>query len=72
MSFSCSINTQSFPNDKSSSFSQFISGKPRNPQKLLRYLNGIVTSTFKISTTCRFASSSFPGRAGVFHTMFAL
>ena len=45
-----SINTQSFAHDKSSSVSQFISGKSRNLQKLLRYLGEIVTSTFKIGT----------------------
>ena len=46
----CAINTQYFVHDKSSSISQFISGKSRNLRKLLRYLSGIVTSEFKAST----------------------
>ena len=44
---SSSINTQFFKNFKSCSVSQFIKGKSRNLQKLLRYLSGIVTSVFK-------------------------
>ena len=50
MLFSCSIDTQSFFRDKSSSVSQVISGKYRNFQKLQRYFSGIVTSTFKAGT----------------------
>ena len=46
----CSINTQFFVHDKSSSISQFISGKSRNLQRVLRYLSGIVTSAFKAGT----------------------
>ena len=38
-----SINTQSFVHDKSSPISQFTNGKSRDLQKLLRYLNGIVS-----------------------------
>ena len=41
---------QSFVHDKSSSIAQFISFKSKNLQKLLRYLSGIVTSTFKAGT----------------------
>ena len=52
--------------------SQIIIGKSRNLQKLLRHLSEIVTSTFKVGTVCRFASPSFPGRAGVFPTIFVL
>ena len=64
------INTQSFFHDKSSSISQFIDGKSRDLQKLLRYLSGIVTSTFKFGTGSRFASPSFPVFSGVFPTIF--
>ena len=46
----CSINTQSFVHDKSSSTLQLLKGKWRKLQKLLRYLSGIVTSTFKVGT----------------------
>ena len=53
------INTWSFVHNKSSSVTQFISSKSRNLQKLLRYLSRIVTSTFKVGTAGRFASSSF-------------
>ena len=66
----CSIHTKSFVHDKSSFISQFISGKSRNVLKLLRYLSGIVTSTFTVGTTGRSASPSFPGRHGVFLTIF--
>ena len=48
--FSASNHTQSFVHDKSSSTSQFIGYKSRNLQTLLRYLSGIVTSTFKAGT----------------------
>ena len=53
MSLLCSINTQSFVHDKSSSISHFISGKSRNLQKLLRYLNRILTSAIKDATGIR-------------------
>ena len=68
----CSINTQFFVHDKSSSMSQFSNGKSRNPPKLLRYLSGIVTSTFKVA---EFASPAFPGcggLSGVFRVIFVL
>ena len=68
----CSINTQYFAHDKSSYISQFINSKSRDLQKLLRYLSGIVTSTFKIGTGGRFASLSIPGLSGVFPTIFVL
>ena len=55
-----SDNTQSVVYDKSSSILQFISRKSRNLQKLLRYLSGIVTSTFKAGTGDLFGSPSFP------------
>ena len=60
---------KSFVHDKSSFISQFISGKSRNLQKLLRYLIGIVTSAFKADT------SGYGGRGGllgVFLTIFVL
>ena len=60
---------KSFVFDKSSFISQFISGKSRNLQKLLRYLIGIVTSAFKADT------SGYGGRGGllgVFLTIFVL
>ena len=66
------INTQSFVHNKSSSVTQFISSKSRNLQKLLRYLSGIVTSTFKVGTAGRFVSSSFRDHSGVFPTIFVL
>ena len=44
----CSVNTQFFVHDKSSSVSQSINGKSRNLQKLKRYFSGLVTSTFKV------------------------
>ena len=50
MSLWCSVNSQFFGHDKPSSISQFISGKSRNLHKLLRYLGGKVTSTFKAGT----------------------
>ena len=68
----CSINTQFFVHDKSSSISRFISGKSRDLKKLLRYLSGIVTSTYKVGTGGQFASPSFPGLSGVFPTVFIL
>ena len=80
----CSDNTQSFVHGKSSFISEFISGKSRNPQKLLRYLSGIVTSTFKDGTgDCggytAWVSSGFCGGCGgrlgiygVFPTIFVL
>ena len=68
----CSINAQSFLDDKSSSISQFINGKSRDLEKLLRYLSGIVISTCKVGTGGQFASPSFPGLSGVFPTIFVL
>ena len=68
----CSINTQSFVHDKSSSISQFINGKSRDLQKLLRYFSEIVTSTLKVGTVGQFASPLFPGVFGVFPTIFIL
>ena len=58
----CSINTQLFVHAKSSSISHFINGKSKNLQLWLRYLSGIVTSTFKVGTggcVGQFASPSF-------------
>ena len=55
-----------------------MNGKSRHFHKLLKYLSGIVNSTFKVGTaSCcgRFASPSFPGRSalrGVFPTIFVL
>ena len=46
----CTIKMQSFAHFKSNSTSQFIKGKSRDLQKLLRYLSGIVTSKFKNDT----------------------
>ena len=46
----CSDNTQSFVHDESGSISQFINGKSRDLQKILRYLDGIANSTFKAGT----------------------
>ena len=46
----CSINTQSSVHDKSSTTSQLIISISSDLQKLLRYLSGIVTSTFKTGT----------------------
>ena len=63
---------KSFVHSKSSSISQFINGKSRNLQNLLRYLCGILTSRFKVGTAGRFAYLSFPGSAGVFPTIFVL
>ena len=57
----CSINTQSFVQDKSSSTSQFIKVKSRDLKKLLQYLSGIVTSTFKNSTGGCAGQSASPG-----------
>ena len=54
----CSDNTQSFVHDKTSSIWPFISRKSKNLQKLLRYLNGIVNSTFKAGT------AGYGGRSG--------
>ena len=68
----CCVNTQLFFYDKSSSISQFINDKSKNLQKLLRYLNGIVTSTFTVSTGGRCASPLFPGHSGVFPNIFVL
>ena len=49
-----------------SSIPQFISGKSRNLEKLLRYLSGIVISTFKVGTAGQFAAFSFSGCAAFF------
>ena len=46
----CSISTQSVLHDKWSCTLQFIKGKSRDLQKFLKYLSGIVTSTFKDGT----------------------
>ena len=46
----CSINTKSFVHHRSSSISQFLSGKSRNLGILLRHLSGVVISTFKAGT----------------------
>ena len=67
----CSISTQTFFHDKLSSISQYINGKSKDLQKLLRYFSGIVTGTFKAGTGGRFGSPSFPGFSGVFPTIFA-
>ena len=66
-----------FVQDKSSCISQFINGKSRNLQKLLRYLSGIVASTFIVGTAgCggwfAFYGFSGCGLSGVFHTIFVL
>ena len=53
MLVSCSVSTQSFAHDKSSSISQFISDKLKHLQNLLRYLRRIVTSTFKSGASSR-------------------
>ena len=68
----CSINTQSFFYDKSSSILWFINGKSRDPQKSLRHLSGNVTSTFKVGTGGWLASPSFQVLSGVFPTIFVL
>ena len=80
----CSINTQSFVHDKSSSISQFINGKSRNLQKLIRYLIGVVTSAFKVGPAgcggpagwvlSRFCGGcgGHTGLSGVFPTIFVL
>ena len=55
---------QSFLLNKSSTISQFIISKSRDPQKLIRYLSGIVTSALKNGTggyAGRSTSSRFPG-----------
>ena len=44
----CSINTQSFAHNKSSSILQFINGKPRDLQKCI--VTSIVTSAFSAGT----------------------
>ena len=46
----CSSNIQSFVHYKSSSTSQLLKGKSRDLQKLIRYLSGIMASTFKVGT----------------------
>ena len=61
----CSISTQSFDHVKS----QFINGKLRNLQKLLRYFSGTVAPTFKVGRVGFggwFTSPKFPGHAGLF------
>ena len=55
--------------DESSSISEFINGKSNYLQKLLTYLSGIVTYTFKAGTVgCgdHFVFPSFPCCAGLF------
>ena len=49
-----------------------MNSKSRNLQKILTYLNGIVTSTFNFGTAGLFVSLLFIGRAGVFPTVFVL
>ena len=68
----CFTNAQSFFHDKSSSVSQFINDKPRDLQKLIIYMSGIVTSIFKICTGDQVASPSFPYLCGIFPTFFVL
>ena len=71
-----SIDTQSSVHNKSSYTSQLIKGKSRDNLRLLRYLSGIVTCTFKDGTGCCAswsASSGFPGcggRCGIFPIIF--
>ena len=65
----CSINMQSFVYDKSSLILQFINGKSRDLQTLLKYSIGIGTSTFKVGAGGQFASPSFPGLSGVFYSV---
>ena len=57
----CSINTQSFVHDKSSSTSQFIKDKSKDLQKLIRYLSRINNSTFKEDTSGCAGWSVSPG-----------
>ena len=69
MVLSCPINTQSFSHKKTTSTSQFIKGKLRDLLKLLRYFNGMVTSTFSDGTgSCAGWSPSpgFPGCGGIY------
>ena len=68
----CSINRQSFFNDKSSFVSQIMICKSRNLQKLLTYLSAIATSTFKVVTADWFASPLFPDLSVVFATISVL
>ena len=74
---SSSTNTKFFVHLKSSSTSQFIEGKSRDPKKLLKYYNGTTTSVFKGGISgCghAFQASSGPGRVGLsslFPTIFA-
>ena len=54
MLLSCSINTQPYIYDRSSSSSQFLVGSSRNLQKLLIYLIRRNTLAFKTGTAgCR-------------------
>ena len=57
---SCAIKMQTFFHNESSSTSQFIKRKSRDLQKLLRYLSGIVTFTFKHNTGACAGWSAFP------------
>ena len=50
MLLSCTTKLYSFVHDKSSPTSLFIKGKSRDLLKMLRYLSGIVTCTFKNDT----------------------
>ena len=61
----CSINTQSVLHDKWSCTLQFIKGKSRDLQKLLKYLSGIVTSTFKDGTDGWSTSPEYLGYGGL-------
>ena len=50
MLLKCFINTQPFVHNKSRSTTPFIKEKPRDLQKLIRYISEIVTSMFKDGT----------------------
>ena len=56
----CFINTPSFVHHKWGSTPQTINGKCNNLQKLLRYLSGIVTSTFKFGAGGYGGQFTFP------------
>ena len=64
MLLKCFINTQSFVHNKSSSTSLFIKEKPRDLQKLIRYVSEIVTSMFKDGTGGWAGWSASPGFLG--------
>ena len=58
------MNAQSFFQRKSRSTSQIIKYKSGKLKKLLSYLSGIVTSTFKDGTRGGGGHSAFPGFQG--------